>query len=101
MEASGITLPPVDDSKAIDLQPTEKIGYLALTRVLFREYPSRSVLGASLIWVLTSIVMGVLAAVFRGSSIDVLLMVVGLIGISMPVFSASSTGCPPRRRRST
>ena len=44
------------------------------------------VLGASLIWVLTSIVMGVLAAVFRGSSIDVLLMVVGLIGISMPVF---------------
>ena len=48
VEASGITLPPVDDSKAIDLQPTEKIGYLALTRVLFRDYPSRSVLGASL-----------------------------------------------------
>ena len=32
MEATGITLPPVDDTKAIDLQPTEKIGYLALTQ---------------------------------------------------------------------
>jgi MFS family permease len=48
VEHGGRTLPPVDDSKAIELQPTEKIGYLALTRVLFRDYPSRSVLGASL-----------------------------------------------------
>ena len=31
VEATGITLPAVEDSKAIDLQPTEKIGYLALT----------------------------------------------------------------------
>jgi peptide/nickel transport system permease protein len=44
------------------------------------------VLGAALIWVATSIVMGVLAAVFRGTYIDVLLIVIGLIGISMPVF---------------
>ena len=48
VEATGVTLPAVDESKAIELQPTEKIGYLALTRVLFREYPSRSILGASL-----------------------------------------------------
>ena len=48
VESTGITLPAVDDSKAIELQPTEKIGYLALTRVLFRDYPSRSVLGAVL-----------------------------------------------------
>jgi MFS family permease len=48
VEATGVTLPPVDESKAIELKPTEKIGYLALTRVLFREYPSRSILGASL-----------------------------------------------------
>ena len=39
VEATGVTLPPVDESKAIELRPTEKIGYLALTRVLFREYP--------------------------------------------------------------
>ncbi|MGH3669881.1 MAG: MFS transporter, partial [Pseudonocardiaceae bacterium] len=45
---SGKDLPPVDQSKAIDLQPAEQIGYLALTRVLFREYPGRAVLGASL-----------------------------------------------------
>ena len=48
VESTGITLPAVDESKAIELQPTEKIGYLALTRVLFRDYPSRSILGATL-----------------------------------------------------
>jgi MFS family permease len=48
VESTGRTLPAVDDSKAIELQPTEKIGYLALTRVLFRDYPSRSILGATL-----------------------------------------------------
>jgi MFS family permease len=48
VEQSGMTLPPVDESKAIDLRPADQIGYLALTRVLFREYPSRAVLGASL-----------------------------------------------------
>lgn len=48
VKATGATLPSVDESKAIELQPTEKIGYLALTRVLFREYPHRSILGASL-----------------------------------------------------
>ncbi len=48
VELSGKTLPPVDQSKAMDLQPTDQIGYLALTRVLFREYPSRAVLGTSL-----------------------------------------------------
>ncbi|BBZ77460.1 MFS transporter [Mycolicibacterium anyangense] len=48
VKATGATLPSVDESKAIELKPTEKVGYLALTRVLFREYPSRSILGASL-----------------------------------------------------
>jgi peptide/nickel transport system permease protein len=44
------------------------------------------VIGAALIWVLTSIVIGVLAAVFRGSVLDTVLMIMVLIGISMPVF---------------
>lgn len=48
VKATGASLPPVDESKAIELRPTEKIGYLALTRVLFRQYPSRSMLGAAL-----------------------------------------------------
>lgn len=44
------------------------------------------VLGAALIWVVVSILMGLLAAVFRGTPLDILIMVVGLIGISIPVF---------------
>ena len=44
------------------------------------------VLGAAVIWVVFSIAMGLLAAVFRGTPIDALLMIIGLIGISMPVF---------------
>jgi peptide/nickel transport system permease protein len=44
------------------------------------------VLGAAVIWVVVSILMGLVAAVFRGTPIDTLLMIVGLIGISMPVF---------------
>ncbi|OBK92752.1 MFS transporter [Mycobacterium asiaticum] len=48
VRATGTTLPEVDESKAISLRPAEQIGYLALTRVLFRDYPSRAVLGATL-----------------------------------------------------
>src|SRR3954466_1517369 len=44
------------------------------------------VLGAAVIWVVVSILMGVAAAVLRGTVFDPLLMVVALIGISMPVF---------------
>jgi len=41
-------LPPVDESRAIDITPTKQIGYLALLRVLFAQYPTRSVLVAAL-----------------------------------------------------
>ena len=41
-------LPPVDPSREIEIRPTDQIGYLALLRVLFSHYPSRSVLGAAL-----------------------------------------------------
>jgi MFS family permease len=41
-------LPPVDPSREIEIRPTGQIGYLALLRVLFKRYPSRSVLGAAL-----------------------------------------------------
>ncbi|MGE5286438.1 MAG: ABC transporter permease [Micromonosporaceae bacterium] len=44
------------------------------------------VFGAALIWVVVSIAMGVGAAVLRGTILDPLLMVLALIGISMPVF---------------
>lgn len=48
VQASGVQLPPVDESRTIAIEPTKQIGYLALTRVLFRDYPSRAILGASL-----------------------------------------------------
>ncbi|MFT8417801.1 MAG: ABC transporter permease [Acetobacter sp.] len=44
------------------------------------------VMGAAIIWVVLSIGMGVLAAAFKGSWIDRALMMVGLVGISIPVF---------------
>jgi len=44
------------------------------------------VFGAAIIWVIVSIIMGVVAGVFRGRPIDTGVMIVGLIGISMPVF---------------
>jgi peptide/nickel transport system permease protein len=44
------------------------------------------VFGAAIIWVIVSIIMGVVAGVFHGRPIDTMVMIVGLIGISMPVF---------------
>src|SRR3954454_18563634 len=45
---AGRELPPVDETKAIEVTPAERIGYVTLARVLFRDYPSRAILGASL-----------------------------------------------------
>jgi peptide/nickel transport system permease protein len=44
------------------------------------------VLGAAVLWVVASIGMGLLAVTFKGTVVDPLLMIVALIGISMPVF---------------
>lgn len=44
------------------------------------------VFGAALIWVVAAIAMGVAAAVLRGTVFDPLLMILALIGISMPVY---------------
>ena len=44
------------------------------------------VFGAAVIWVVLSILMGVAAAVLKGTLWDPLLMIIALIGISMPVF---------------
>jgi len=44
------------------------------------------VLGASVFWITFAIGLGLLAAVYRGTTLDVAVMVIGLIGISMPVF---------------
>src|ERR1700694_4027978 len=42
--------------------------------------------GAAVIWVLFSILTGLLAVILKGTIFDPLLMIFALIGISMPVF---------------
>lgn len=44
------------------------------------------VIGAAILWVIFSILIGVAAAAFRGGVVDKTLMILGLIGISMPVY---------------
>ena len=41
-------LPPVDESKELEIHPAAKIGYLSLLRTLFKQYPGRSTLVAAL-----------------------------------------------------
>ncbi|HXB49771.1 MAG TPA: MFS transporter, partial [Streptosporangiaceae bacterium] len=48
VEATRGYLEPVGDNRAIDIVPTQQIGYLPLLRVLFARYPGRAVLGAAL-----------------------------------------------------
>jgi MFS family permease len=45
---AGQTLEPVDDSKAIELVPEKRYGYVTFLGLVFRRYPKRAVLGASL-----------------------------------------------------
>jgi MFS family permease len=44
----GSQLPPVPEDKAVEIKPAENIGYFALARLLFKEYPKRAVYGATL-----------------------------------------------------
>jgi peptide/nickel transport system permease protein len=44
------------------------------------------VIGAAVLWIFFSILLGLLAVVFKGTIFDPLIMILALIGISMPVF---------------
>jgi peptide/nickel transport system permease protein len=44
------------------------------------------VFGAAVLWIVFSILLGLLAVVFKGTFVDPLIMILALIGISMPVF---------------
>ncbi len=48
VQATGKTLSTVGDDRCIEIKPAEDMGYFALARVLFRDYPKRAVYGASL-----------------------------------------------------
>ena len=47
-ESQDGALPEVDESKALEIKPTTDMGYAALLKVLFKQMPRRSVLGATL-----------------------------------------------------
>jgi MFS family permease len=48
LEATGARLPPVDPDKAIVVKATGPVSFLTIARVMFRQYRSRSILGATL-----------------------------------------------------
>jgi MFS family permease len=48
VEAGGAELPRVPEEKAVEIKPAENIGYFALARLLFKEYPQRAIYGATL-----------------------------------------------------
>jgi MFS family permease len=48
VEADGVTLDAVPDSKAIDIKPEKSITYRQMAKVFFGQYPRRSVLGFSM-----------------------------------------------------
>jgi MFS family permease len=48
VKQAGKTLPAVDDSRAIDIRPTPRAGYLTLLRVFFQTYPTRLALGVTM-----------------------------------------------------
>jgi MFS family permease len=47
-KGSGGELGPVDEDKAIEINPARNIGFIALARSLVTQYPKRALLGASL-----------------------------------------------------
>jgi MFS family permease len=46
--SGGQELEPVDDSQALELVPEKRYGYVQFLRLVFRTYPKRAVLGATL-----------------------------------------------------
>jgi MFS family permease len=44
----GITLPAVPDRLALEITPVERVSYVRIAKVFFRDYPSRSFLGFSM-----------------------------------------------------
>jgi len=48
VQEAGGTMDPVDESKALEIQPQRKIGFIVLAKTLFETYPRRAILGASL-----------------------------------------------------
>jgi MFS family permease len=46
--ASGKELAPVDEAKTLEIRPQESVSFLQVAKTLLKEYPTRSLLGATL-----------------------------------------------------
>lgn len=70
-----------------DLQSYTNRGLLVIPQIVDAAPVTLSlVLGAAAIWIVLSILTGLTAAVLKGTVFDPLLMILALIGISVPVF---------------
>jgi peptide/nickel transport system permease protein len=70
-----------------DLTSFQNRGQMVIPEVMEATPVTLSlVLGAAVFWVIGSITIGVVAAATKNSLLDRLLMILGLIGISMPVY---------------
>ena len=47
-KSTGNRLPDVDESKAMTVTPTDRVGFLTIARVLLKQYPTRTLVGASM-----------------------------------------------------
>ncbi|WP_327785639.1 MFS transporter [Curtobacterium sp. 18060] len=47
-KSTGKRLPDVDESKAMTVTPTDRVGFLTIARVLLKQYPTRTLVGASM-----------------------------------------------------
>ena len=48
VRAKGVTLPPVDDGRAMVVKPEVSVSFRKLAHVFFRQYPSRTFLGVTM-----------------------------------------------------
>jgi MFS family permease len=48
VEASGKELAPVDEDRYLEIKPQESVSFLQVAKTLFKDYPTRSLLGATL-----------------------------------------------------
>ncbi|RYU10775.1 ABC transporter permease [Nocardioides iriomotensis] len=92
--AKGVVVGTTYDMGAQDVEcPAPCLGYSFITRqAVFPELMDRApvtfalAIGASILWLITGVSIGVLSALKRGSFFDRFAMIFALAGVSMPIF---------------
>ena len=98
VRASGQELEPVDDSKALELVPEKRYGYVMFLGLVFRTYPKRAILGATLMITQSFLynaiyfTYGLVLVQFYGVSADK----VPLYGLAFAVGNCAGRSCSGR-----